>query len=107
MARVLYITFTFMITVVIGAVAFAFTAMTYPTTMRSLMSNAETFRNQLGTLGLPDNYMVWIDILLQGNNLVLMGFIVAARVAFAIMAALFTTGGADAGPRRKRLNRWG
>jgi hypothetical protein len=108
MARLLFITFSFILTVIIGAVAFAFTAMTYPTTMRQLMSNAEQLRNQLGTIGINDSYMVWVDILLQGDNLVLMGFIIAARIIMALLGALFSRGSYDDdGPRRSPRRRWG
>lgn len=107
MARLLIITFSFILTVIIGAVAFAFTAMTYPTTMRQLMSNAEQLRNQLGAIGIDDSYMVWVDILLQGDNLVLMGFIIAARIVFALLGALFSGSGQDDGPRRSPRRRWG
>jgi hypothetical protein len=85
--------FSFFFTMILGAVAFAFTAMTYPTTMRQLMAGAEQLRNHLSSLGIPDTYMVWVDILLQGDNLVLMGFIVLARIVIAFLGSLFSRGG--------------
>lgn len=94
---------------VLGAIAFAFTAMTYPSTMRQLMAGAEHLRNQLSTVGISDSYMVWIDILLQGDNLVLMGFIMVARIVMAILGAL-VRGSTDDMPRaasRRGVTRWG
>ncbi len=108
MSRLLFISVGFFFTMVLGAIAFAFTAMTYPGTMRQLMAGAETLRNQLSTFGISDNYMVWIDILLQGDNLVLMGFIVLARILIAIVAGLFTGSPEDAAakPSSRRRASW-
>lgn len=89
MTRMLFSSLSFMLTMVLGALAFAFTAYQYPTFMLSLFSSAESLRNQLSNLGVSDNYLVWINIVLQGSNLVLMGFIALARIFVAIVAALF------------------
>lgn len=118
MTRLLFISFTFMLTVVLGAIAFTFTALTYPGTMRQLMSGAERLRDQLSTFGLSDNYMVWVDILLQGDNLVLMGFIIVARIVMAIIGSLFNRSPRDGGSvppaaergggrARSQFYRWG
>jgi hypothetical protein len=90
MPGLLFKGFSFFFTMILGAIAFAFTAMTYPTTMRHLMAGAEQLRNNLSTFGIPDTYMVWVDILLQGDNLVLMGFIVVARIFVALLGSLFS-----------------
>jgi hypothetical protein len=98
MAKFLFTGFSFFFTIVLGAFAFAFTAMTYPSTMRQLMAGAEQLRNQLSALGIPDTYMVWVDILLQGDNIVLMGFIVLARIFVALVGSLFGRSGGDGRP---------
>lgn len=106
--RVLFISVSFFFTMILGALAFAFTAMNYPGTMRSLMAGAEQLRNQLSTFGISDSYMVWIDILLQGDNLVLMGFIVVARIFIAILGSIFSRSPEEEpSPLTRRAARWG
>ncbi len=82
--------FGFLLTLIAGVLAFAFTAIEFPATMRELLHAGEALRSQLSTLGIPDTYMVWIDILLGGDKLVLLGFIILARLIFGILVSIFS-----------------
>jgi hypothetical protein len=86
--RILFSSFSFMVTIVIGAIAFAFTAIEFPTIMRDLIAYAQTLPAYLSGLGLNDRYLVWVDILLSGDKLVLLGFILAARIVLSIIASI-------------------
>ena len=88
--RILLSSFTFVITMVVGALLFAFTAIEFPTVMRELIAHAQTLPAYLSGLGLSDSYMVWVDILLSGDKLVLLGFILATRVVFAIVGGVLS-----------------
>lgn len=106
----------FVLTVIIGALAFAATAVEYPGTMNSLLSSAESIRHDLSGI-LTDRYRVWVNILLGGSNLVLMGFIIVTRIVFAIIGGVlgpFFRGrraslheGAPAPSRISPFNLWG
>jgi hypothetical protein len=86
--RILFSSFTFLLTIVLGAIAFAFTAIEFPGIMRELIAYAQTLPAYLSSAGLSDNYMVWVDILLSGDKLVLLGFVLAARIVIAIISSV-------------------
>jgi hypothetical protein len=108
--RLLFSSFTFVLTLAVGAVAFAATAIEYPTLMRQLISWAQLLPPYLSQVGLSDTYLVWTDILLSGDKLVLMGFVIVTRLVFAligmIFGPLFGMGPAQAGGD-SAFNRWG
>jgi hypothetical protein len=90
MMRILFSSFTFVVTVILGAIAFAFTAIEFPAIMRDLIVYAQTLPAYLSSLGLSDNYMVWVEILLSGDKLVLLGFVMAARIVVAIVGSVLS-----------------
>ena len=96
--RIFFSSLSFVVTVVIGAIAFAVTAIQFPGIMRQFIEIAQGLPRYLASLGISDAYMVWVDILLSGDKLVLLGFILAARIVLAvIIGALGLT---DSGPSR-------
>lgn len=109
--RILLTSFSFFVTLIVGAVAFALTAIEFPGIMRELIAYAQRIPGHLSTLGLSDSYMVWMDVLLTGDKLVLLGFVLVTRIIFAIFGAIFSRDGgatADGGaPRSSPFNRWG
>lgn len=97
--RLLFSSFSFLVTMVVGALAFAFTAIEFPAIMRDLIAYAGTLPAHLSNLGLSDRYMVWLDILLTGDKLVLLGFILATRIVFAIVGGIVGPIAGDPAPR--------
>ncbi len=95
--RILFTSFTFVVTLVVGALAFAFTAIEFPAIMRDLIAYAQALPGYLSSLGVSDRYLVWVDILLSGDKVVLLGFIIATRILFAMISAIV---GGDSPPRR-------
>ena len=96
--RILFSSFSFVATLVVGAIAFAFTAIEYPAIMRDLIAYAQALPGYLSSLGVSDRYLVWIDILLSGDKLVLLGFILATRILFSMIRGI--VGGGDQPPAR-------
>jgi hypothetical protein len=86
--RILFSSFSFLATMVIGAIAFAFTALEFPGIMNDLMAYAQSLPAYLKSLGLSDSYMVWVNILITGEKLVLLGFILAARIVLSIITSI-------------------
>lgn len=85
--RFVFSYFSFFVTLVAGAVLFAFLAIEFPTITRQLMESAQTLPRHLSSLGLSDKYMIWIDILLTGEKLVLFGCILVMRLAVSLAGA--------------------
>ena len=85
-------------TMIFALIAFTYTAIHFPTTMRDLLAGAQHAREQISALGLPDSYMVWVDIFLQPNQIVLVGFSVAMRLAIDLVLALFGGGTGGSAP---------
>jgi hypothetical protein len=107
---ILFSSFTFVFTLIVGAIAFAATAIEFPTIMRQLIGWAQQLPPYLSQVGLSDTYLVWTDILLSGDKLVLLGFVLVTRIVFAligmIFGPLFGIGPAQAGSD-SAFNRWG
>ncbi len=82
----------FAFTIILALIAFTYTAIHFPTTMRDLLAGAQHVRDQISSLGLPDSYMVWVDIFLQPNQIVLVGFSILMRFAIGLIGSVFGVG---------------
>ncbi|RIA55334.1 hypothetical protein [Dichotomicrobium thermohalophilum] len=78
----------FILTIVLGAFAFAATAIQQPTLMREFLSIARRVPEHFAASGLSDEYLVWVDILLGGDKLVFIGYLIAARIVVGLLAGL-------------------
>jgi len=87
--RLVFSSFSFFFTLVIGAVLFAFLAIEFPTIMRQLIDGGQQLPRYLSSLGLSDRYMIWVDILLTGDKLVLLGCVFVTRIIFAMIGGVF------------------
>lgn len=86
--RILWSSFTFILTLIVGAIAFAATAIELPGIMRQLIEWAQQLPPYLESLGLSNTYLVWTDIILSGDKLVLLGFVLATRIVFALIGTV-------------------
>jgi hypothetical protein len=112
--RLLFSLSAFAFTMILALVAFTYTAIHFPTTMRDFLAGAQHVRDQVSLLGLPDSYMVWVDIFLQPNQIVLVGFSIAMRFAIGVIVAVFSGGrftgepdSAASPPGSSPFSRWG
>jgi hypothetical protein len=76
---------TFILTMLLALFAFSYTLINYPSTMRELQRTALYFREQIHGASLPDNYMVWLDVFFQENQIVLVGFSIVMRILISIV----------------------
>ncbi|ADP70416.1 hypothetical protein Rvan_1145 [Rhodomicrobium vannielii ATCC 17100] len=107
--------FTF--TMIASLIAFTYTAIHFPTTMRELLSGAQHVRDQMQSLYLPDNFMVWVDIFLQPNQIVLVGISIAMRLVIGIIGSFVSrnrtptptarSGPAPSASANSPFSRWG
>lgn len=98
MTRIAMAGVNIVITLIIAAIAFAFTAVEYPATMRAMLAVARDVPDNFQRTGLSDTYLVWVDILLGGDKLVFMAYVAVTRV----LLASFTTCCSAAGRRMFR-----
>jgi hypothetical protein len=82
--RVIWSSFIFVLTLIVGYIAFQWFALNYPDAMRSLIDRAQQLRPYLEAQGFPPGYLV----LLAGNMLVLLGFILVTRLVFALIGTI-------------------
>ena len=88
---------SFAFTMILALIAFTYTAIHFPTTMRDLLAGAKHVQEELSSFGLPDSYMVWVDIFLQPNQIVLVGYSIAMRLAISLIGSLLGVGGGGSG----------
>jgi hypothetical protein len=108
--RLLFSLSTFAFTMILSLIALIYTAFHYPSTMRDMLAAGQYVRDRISALGLPDSYMVWVDIFLQPNQIVLIGFAIAMRFAMDVIRSIFNggrlPGGQDAASSSP-FSRWG
>ncbi len=109
--RVIWSSFMFTFTLVVGAILFAATAIEFPGIMRQLIDWAQQLPPYLAQTGLSDSYLVWTDIILSGDKLVLLGFVLFTRLLFAIIGTvvgpLFGIGGGSRHADDSAFEKWG
>ena len=81
---------TFIVIMLLSLFAFTYTAIHYPTLMRDFQTAALQMRDYVREGPLPDSYMVWVDIFLQPNQFVLVGFTIAMRIAVGILFGILS-----------------
>lgn len=77
----------FLLTLILGAFAFAYATIEFNDAMRDLTASAHGLPDRLQALGLGNQYVIWTDILLGGDKLIFLGFIIAARLFLTITGA--------------------
>jgi hypothetical protein len=77
----------FLLTIILGAFAYAYASIEFRDVMRELTASASGLPDRLQALGLSSQYAVWADILLGGDRVIFLGFIVAARLFLTIAGA--------------------
>jgi hypothetical protein len=78
----------FLLTLILGSLAFAYATIEYSGAMHNLTASVRGLPDRLQSLGLSNRYAVWADILLGGDKLIFLGFVIAARL-FLTIAGVF------------------
>jgi hypothetical protein len=94
MGRILSATATIITSVVLGAVAAGVMFVEFPAQMQVLQGYARWIEGQVGNVGLPVEYNVWVTFLLDDNTFLLMSFVIVMRI---IMASFFALAGSAFG----------
>ncbi|MEJ2118048.1 MAG: hypothetical protein P8Y67_12025 [Alphaproteobacteria bacterium] len=89
--RYIFSSFSFFFTLVIGALVFAALAIEFPAIMNEFVRWANLVPGYLGDLGVPDQYMVWINILITGDKLVLLGIVLVTRILLSLIIGAFAS----------------
>jgi hypothetical protein len=108
--RIFFMSFTFLLTLIVAALAFVATVIEFPGVMLQLTGWANQLSPYLAKLGVSNNYLVWVDILLNGQKLVLLGYVLVTRIIFALLGIVFGPlfgFGGERPARDSAFHRWG
>ena len=84
---VLRATATIFLSVILGALVFAYMAVQFPDAMESVFAAAGYVRGLLVDSGLvPPRYNVWVMFLVAEQQLVFLGFVILMRILMAMLA---------------------
>lgn len=89
MLRILLATGNVFVSLVLGAVAFGFVFIKYPTTMAMILDWASGLKAWITNRGLSPEYNNWVRVLLEERQLVFMGFTVLMRILLSLATFLF------------------
>jgi hypothetical protein len=89
---------SFFFTVIVGVAAFVLAAIHAPTELKQLIDAANVALNNFLSSYVEDRYSVLIGFVFDGKNVVLMGFILAARLLMSIIGSILNLGGAQPAP---------
>ena len=89
MLRVFLATTGMMTSLILGALAMGAVWYWSPDVMQELFQSASGFKSWLTNMGIEPKYNNFIWFLIEERQLVFMGFVIATRVAMAILAAIF------------------
>jgi hypothetical protein len=112
--KFLYTLSAFAFTLILALIAFTYTAINFSATMRDLLIGVQHVRDQVQQAYLSDNYMVWVNILLQPSLIVFVGFSIMMQLLAGIIASIFEfgadaslTGAAPPAASSSPFGRWG
>jgi hypothetical protein len=71
---------------ILGALLMAFTAIYAPETLSMMLDWARSFKALITGTGLDAKYNIWLQLLLEERQLLLMFFTIIARIILAIVA---------------------
>lgn len=88
MLRLLMSTGNVFLSLVLGAIGIALVGIHYPETLSMFLGWARELKLFLTGLGLEPKYNIWVELLLEERQLLLMGFTIAARIVLSLITGL-------------------
>ncbi len=89
MLRVFLATTNIFVSLIFGALAMGVVWYVWPETMQNMFHAANGVKAWLVSLGIEPKYNNFIWFLIEERQLVFMGFVIATRILFALLAAIF------------------
>lgn len=86
MLRILLSVGNIVFSLILGALLMAFVAIYSPETLSMLLGWARSLKSVITGTGLNPKYNIWLELLLEERQLLLMGFTVFARILLALIA---------------------
>lgn len=74
------------LSLILGALLMAFVAIYSPETLSMMLGWARGFKSLITSTGLDPKYNIWLELLLEERQLLLMFFTVIARIILALVA---------------------
>ena len=86
MLRILLSVANIVFSLVLGALLMAVVAIYSPETLSAMLDGARSFKALITGTGLDAKYNIWLQLLLEERQLLLMFFTVIARIILAVIA---------------------
>lgn len=86
--RILVATGTIFFSLILGAVLLAFVGYHNPEYLSQMLGWARELKLFITSRGLAPHYNIWLELLLEERQLLFMAFVIAARVAIAIVVGI-------------------
>ena len=90
--RLLFSILSYAFKLLLALIAFTFTAIEFPVTLRDLLAEVNDIRDQVSPLFSQDNYRAAAEIALWPNLIVFAGFAVAVHFAMDLLRLIFSGG---------------
>jgi hypothetical protein len=89
LARIFLSAFSFAFKMIVSLIALAYAAISFPVTIRDLLTDVQQFRDEATAMLLPDTYQAWADIALWPSLILFAGFATAVHAAMDLTRAIF------------------
>ena len=86
--RILLATGTIFFSLILGAILLAFVGYNNPELLSDMLGWARQLKLFITSRGLAPHYNIWLELLLEERQLLFMAFVIAARIALAILMAI-------------------
>jgi hypothetical protein len=87
--RILFSIANIVFSLILGALLMAVVAIYSPETLSAMLGWARSFKGLITSTGLDPKYNIWLELLLEERQLLLMFFTVIARIILALIAYPF------------------
>lgn len=86
--RLLLATGTIFFSLILGAILLAFVGYNNPELLSDMLGWARQLKVFITSRGLAPHYNIWLELLLEERQLLFMAFVIAARIAIALIMGL-------------------
>lgn len=108
--RIIFSSFIFVLSLIVGSIAFVATFFYFPAIWNDLIDLGKELPATLQKVGISQDYIRWVNILVSGEKMVLLGFVLATRIVFALLGTVIGPLFGVGSPRardRSEFHNWG
>ncbi len=88
MGSVVSSTVNIFLSIILGAISVAYVAVEHAPILKVLQTGATQVATYIKSTNIPDEYNVWVGILINDNQILFLFFVILARIVLASITAL-------------------